>query len=573
MKTRILTRRLLAAAVFVGLFTACPGHAPLTAPLQGGLINSPKQPPSGNVTIAVTPGPVNTVTAGGTLQLTATVTGTSDQSVTWSIVDASGCGSVSASGLYTAPATPPASGTCHVKATSNADPTKSASVTIRIGGGVVGCVAPVIPGFSGFYEIYSNRNGGQVDGPMGPGGTAQDGIDHANGIVDDGNNHFFIPDLDNGGVRKIDFSVQPPVMSTVVTAAAWKARAGNTTGGKGIALLPNGDIVVSDDSWGVIWRVTQAGVMSVFAGTEDSSGYQDGPALSAKFSLGDSGMTTDAQGNVYVADSNNHAIRKVDATGTTVSTVAGGPSLSGYLDGPVATAKFNYPSGVVVDCNGNVVVADESGDYIRRIILTGPNAGTVVTVAGTGSSTETDNANPLQAGFAGSIAVSVDSGNNIIVSDHDGAFRRIDAGQNTPGADGTKPNGAVTTPFGPHQPGNPLEYIAFTRDGNPVLVINNQRIVVTIYNPPPAGVSVVVSPQTFGLRLNDFRQMVALVFGAVDQTVTWSIVEASGCGSVSASGGYSAPGSVPSPVTCHIKATSNADNTKSGTATVTITAS
>lgn len=572
MKNCVWTSRFLALAVGIGLASACNGNAPLVAPLQGGLINSPKKPPSGNVAIQVTPGPVNTVNAGDQLQLTAQVTGTTDQRVTWSIVESSGCGSVSASGLYTAPATPPASGTCHVKATSVADPTKSATVEIRVGGGVVGCVAPAIPGFSGYDEIYSNQNSSQVDGPMGPGGSAEIGISHATGIVDDGNNHFFIPDS-NGGVRKVDFNVSPPVMSTIIDENAWSAGGGSTSP-KGIALLPSGDIVVSDRSTDSIWRVTQAGQMSNFAGTPGTSGYQDGPAEQALFSLSDAGMTVDAQGNVYVADDRNCAIREV--SNGQVSTVAINPSCNSLTapPGAIVTDLFSRPTGVVVDCNGNLDISDESAKKIFRVILNGPNANQVVLVAGTGGGSTVDNTDPLQADFADPIAISVDSANNIIVSDHDsGTFRRILAGQNTPGADGTASNGAVTSPLGPDQPGSPLEYIAFTKNGNPVLVVNDQRIAVTFYSPPTGGIEVFVSPRTFGLAISSSRQMVALVFGTATTTVTWSIVEASGCGSIGSSGGYAAPSSIPNPATCHIKATSDADSTKSGTATVTITAS
>jgi len=478
--------------VFLLLWVACQGEDTRILPVEGGLVNNPGKkppaPPTGEISVAVNP-PTASVVTGDTLQLSASVSGTEDQRVTWSVVEGPTCGSITSGGLYTAPSTVPEGGKCHIKATSVADPSKSATAEVTITSSVIGCVAPAIPGFSGYVDIFSGGYG-QVDGPIGPNGTAEIFIQHATGIVDDGHNHFFIPDA-NGGVRKIDLNVTPGVMTTVIDASAWSA-GGGTDNPTGIAILPNGDLLVADSGSSVIWRVTQAGQMSLFAGEPDSFGYRDGPATgggegNALFRLDEAGLTVDADGNVYVADNDNCAIRKI--SNGVVTTVAGGPDLCGYEDGPIATAKFRGPGGVVVDCNGNLLVADYDGNRIRRIILTGPNAGIVVTVAGNGNGSDSiDHADPLQADFLRPIAISVDRENNIIVSDHSsGTFRRIAAGQNVPGADGTAPNGEVTSPLGHGEPGSPLEYIAFTKDGNPVLVINDQRIALTYFGSPPPG--------------------------------------------------------------------------------------
>lgn len=378
-------------------------------------------------------------------------------------------------------------------------------------GPVVGCVAPAIPGFDGWVDIFRN-DVGQVDGPIGPGGPAEIDINHATGIVDDGNNNLYIPD-GNGGVRKIDMNVTPGVMSTIINETDWVAGGGSNCL-TGIALLPNGDILVADCGKSVIWRVTQAGAMSVFAGVPGQYGYQDGPAESALFDLGDSGLTVGPDGSVYVADIGNCAIRRIkDGEVTTVVgnsgcgvsvvslSAAGLPGegsehrsrrthASGTVtpQNGVGDIQLEGPSGVSLDCNGNLVIADEGTNQIYRYIMTGPNAGTLMLVAGTGSRASVDHEDPLQASFDEPIAVSVDRENNIIVNDHgSGTFRRIAAGQNVPGADGTEPNGAVTSPLGPGNPGWPLEYIAYTRNGNPVLVINNQRIALTYFGEPPTG--------------------------------------------------------------------------------------
>lgn len=554
--------------------TSCLGGDTQVAPLEGGLAHNPGKPPvQGEISLTVNP-PTGSVLTGDTLQFSVSVSGTEDQRVTWSVVEGPSCGTISSTGLYTAPSVVPEGGKCHIKVTSLADPSKSVIVEITITTSVVGCVAPAIPGFSGYEDIYDNSQWSQVDGSIGPDGDAAIGIHHAHGIVDDGHNHFFLPD-GNGGVRKIDLNVTPGQMTTVIDSTAWSAGGGSTSL-TGIALLPNGDLVVSDGEQHVLWRVTQGGQMSLFAGVPGVAGYRDGPATgggegNALFVLDEAGLTVDGQGNVYVADDDNCAIRKI--SNGQVTTVAINPACQNVTppQGAIVTDLFVNPTGVVMDCNGNLIVADNSADQIYRIILQGPNAGQVVVVAGIRNGDESiDHTDPLQASFGDPIAVSVDRGNNIIVSDHEGTFRRIAAGQNVPGADGTAPNGEVTSPLGPGQPGPPLEYIAFTRDGNPVLVINDQRIARTFYEPPPPGVSVVVSPRRIGLDTNEGIQMVALVFGTTEKSVTWEVVEAADCGTVDSNGYYIAPGSIPPGRVCHVKATSVADPTKSGTAEITI---
>ena len=80
------------------------------------------------------------------------------------------------------------------------------------------------------------------------------------------------------------------------------------------------------------------------------------------------GITIDASGNLYVADSNNHKIRKITPTGV-VSTVAG--STQGFANGTNVTGMFNSPTGVAIDASGNLYVADSKNHQIRKITPTG----------------------------------------------------------------------------------------------------------------------------------------------------------------------------------------------------------
>jgi len=149
------------------------------------------------------------------------------------------------------------------------------------------------------------------------------------------------------------------------------------------------------DSWrNRIYKVSQAGAVSIFAGTGEI-GSRDGEGAEASFGFcsityidvglppyhlrtcAPAGLATDEAGNVYVADVHNHAIRRITPAGV-VSTLAGSPTVTGSSDGKGKAAQFNYPSAVATDRSGNVYVADSSNYTIRRVTP----AGVVTTIVG-----------------------------------------------------------------------------------------------------------------------------------------------------------------------------------------------
>jgi sugar lactone lactonase YvrE len=143
-------------------------------------------------------------------------------------------------------------------------------------------------------------------------------------------------------------------------------------------------IVVSDD--GVIYiadagesnrirKLAPDGSVTTFAGSVE--GYADGPGAQAAFNT-PSGLALDAKGNLFVADTGNNRIRKISSQGV-VSTLAG-DGTAGHADGAAAQAQFDGPIGITVDALGNVFVADTYNDRIRKITP----EGNVSTVAGAG---------------------------------------------------------------------------------------------------------------------------------------------------------------------------------------------
>ncbi|MEY3012577.1 MAG: hypothetical protein RIT45_1312, partial [Pseudomonadota bacterium] len=181
---------------------------------------------------------------------------------------------------------------------------------------------------------------------------------------------------------------------------------------------PKGRIVFADLGTHTI-RQMEGGVVKRLAGT-GQAGYVDGAALTARFN-GPHGVAIRKGGAIVVGDRDNHRIRQVD--GDKVVTLAG--SAGGFLDGPAATARFNRPQGVAIDVNGEIIIADTYNHRIRRL----GHDGKVVTIAGSGSAGWLDGDAGL-ARFYYPWGVAVDSGGTIWISDrYNHRVRKLFAGK------------------------------------------------------------------------------------------------------------------------------------------------
>ena len=231
------------------------------------------------------------------------------------------------------------------------------------------------------------------------------------GICTDRNGNIYIADRYNHRIRKI---TPAGMVSTI-------AGSGVIGGMDGVGASASfnepwavdcdtaGNIYVADTRNYKIRMVTPSGVVSTVAG-QGTFGTTNGPAVLAKFGFPSGICVTPDGSTIYVADHNTHVIRKI--IGGVVSNLTGITYIAGSDDGPVGTATINHPYGITLDNSGNIIVADEWNNMIRKV----DPAGTVTTLAGVGLNGSNDG-QPSSAMFNYPWDVTVDNNGNIYVAD------------------------------------------------------------------------------------------------------------------------------------------------------------
>lgn len=222
------------------------------------------------------------------------------------------------------------------------------------------------------------------------------------------------------------------IVDTRVTTLAGTARQAGSTDGAGaaarfrqprsLALAPDGMLYVADAQNHTIRRIAPTGEVTTLAGAAGRKGYADGAAALARFNY-PAGLGVDAQGAVYVADPENQLIRKVSSAGV-VTTLAGQAGRKGSADGAGTGALFNYPHGLAVGADGNVYVADTENHTIRRI----SPAGEVTTLAGSAGQKGAADGLGSAARFFNPSGIAVDPSGTLYVTDNGNhAVRKITA--------------------------------------------------------------------------------------------------------------------------------------------------
>ena len=276
------------------------------------------------------------------------------------------------------------------------------------------------------YRVRKMALGGNISTYVGTGTAGDSGstatsanIRNPCGLVLDGSGNLFFSDSTNHEVKK------------VTSAGAISTVAGTGTGGyagdghpakeallntpMGLLLDAAGNLYIADNGNHVVRKVTTDGNITTFAG-DGTAGYTgDGNPPGAARLDSPTGMAMDAQGNIYVADTFYGVIRKITPGGGTISTFAGNGFNASAGDGLAATkASLNNPRDVAVDAAGNVYIADTVGQRIRMVTTDG----IMHTIAGVGLPGASGDGGPaLQATLRFPGGVKVDAAGNVYIAD------------------------------------------------------------------------------------------------------------------------------------------------------------
>lgn len=256
------------------------------------------------------------------------------------------------------------------------------------------------------------------------GGRAR--FDAPKGITTDGI-HLYVADLNNHVIRKIEIAT-----GKVTTLAGLAGKPGSADG-KGSAARfnrPYGvstdgtNLYVSDSNNHSIRQIEiESGTVTTIAGVPGEVGYTDGPLKSARFFIPE-GITTDGS-TLYVSDTHNHSIRKIDLESNQVTTIAGQSGAPGMVDEMAGRARFYYPKGMTTD-GRNLYVVDFGNHRVRRISL---NTGSVSTLAGGEEMRELATAESVeQVRFNYPTGITSDGRNLYVVDTFNRTVRKISLG-------------------------------------------------------------------------------------------------------------------------------------------------
>jgi sugar lactone lactonase YvrE len=250
----------------------------------------------------------------------------------------------------------------------------------------------------------------------GIGNTAR--FDRPNAVVADGASNVYVADSFNSTIRKIS----PSGLVSTLAGLAGNIGSIDGTGSaarfnnpNGVAVDGAGNVYVADTFNSTIRKINPAGIVSTVAGLAGIVGSADGSASAARF-YGPFGLAVDSASNVYVADTYNATIRKISPSGL-VSTLAGLAGSIGSVDGIGSSARFNNPNGVAVDGAGNVYVCDTLNRTVRKITP----SGVVSTLAGLAGSSGSDDGIGSAARFYLPFGVAVDNAGSVYVADGEDA--------------------------------------------------------------------------------------------------------------------------------------------------------
>ncbi len=233
-------------------------------------------------------------------------------------------------------------------------------------------------------------------------------------VATDSSDNVYVADTQNSTIRRMT----PEGDVTTVAGLAGSRGSDDGVGSDARFFEPYGvstdagDNVYVTDLWDhTVRHMTPAGEVTTFTGVPGSGGQTDGTGAAARFNQ-PRAVTTDAEGNVFVADMSNHTIRKATPAGV-VTTLAGRAGVSGSADGLGGDARFNNPTGLTADSEGNLYVADNRNHTVRKVTP----EGVVMTVAGLAGNPGSVDGTGSAARFFWPAGIASDSAGNLYVAE------------------------------------------------------------------------------------------------------------------------------------------------------------
>lgn len=244
------------------------------------------------------------------------------------------------------------------------------------------------------------------------------------GIAVDGQTNIYVSDVNNSTIRKLVINGTNCIVTTFAGTAGQNGdvdalgTAARFHSVFGLVADPTGNLYAADRYNAVIRKITPDGNVTTFAGVGGTVGSTDGSGGAALF-YGPEALTVDGSGNIYVIEFFNNTVRKIAPNGTNwnVTTLAGCPTCAvGTNDGIGSAARFSSPFGIARDSSGNLYVADTTSHTIRKLTPSGTNW-SVSTFVGAPNTTGFVDATGNTARLLGPHDIAIDTSDNLYISD------------------------------------------------------------------------------------------------------------------------------------------------------------
>ena len=287
------------------------------------------------------------------------------------------------------------------------------------------------------YNIIRTIAGTGQYGFSGDGGLATSAkFANQGGIAKDSSGNLYIADTGNCRIRKIDSS---GIITTIAgtTTAGYSGDGGAATSAtlfipSGIAVDSANNIYIADSTNQVIRKIDSSGIITTIAGTGAGGFFGDGGLATSAKLFNPEGVLVDSIGNIYIADTDNGRIRKIDSSGI-INTIAGNGTVGGMISGiykhtnaiAISSPIGVVKSGIALDSSGNLYIGEWGFGFIHKM----DSSGIINTIAGTGTVVDPsgDGGPAINAVLSAPYSLAVDSGNVYICDEGSSIISLIDS--------------------------------------------------------------------------------------------------------------------------------------------------